>query len=394
MTKNPERILFLYLPTGGGHISAAKALASEIQSRYPNGEVETFLLNGLSPTSQIQKSIVEGGYQFTTLTFPILWALVYQMSTSPFIMAAQSWAMTGYSAPYIRRFIREHNITKVVNLHFLMNRPLYRALKQVKLKDLPAITVVTDPFTAHPLWFFSQFMHMIVFSKRVEKDGKLYLTLYRQRELFGKRNRPAITLLPPILNPKFNKPLPKDEAKALKAHYGFDPARRLILIAGGGEGLPRGEEYLEAVRKAGLDVDIAMVCGKNQALQDKAIKIAKIYRTQDQVTKVYGFVDFMYDLMNMADAVVTKAGPATIFECLMLQKPLIITQRLYGQEQGNVDYVVKNQLGWFIPKPDRMVEVLSALLDNPEQFGEIRQRIKDRNIQNGTSAITDFILSR
>ena len=390
----PERILFLYLPTGGGHVSAARALASEINSRYPDNSVETYLLDGLSPRSKFQRVLVEGGYQFTTLTVPILWPLVYQLSTHPLLMAFQSWAMTGYSAPYIRRFIRKHEITRVVNLHFLLNSPLYRALRQVRRKDLPAITVVTDPFTAHPVWFFAQFMSTVVFSKRVEKDGKLYLTLYRRREFFGKRNRPSITLLPPILNPKFNTKLSTDGARALKADYGFDPARRLILIAGGGEGLPRGAEYLEAVRSAGLDVDIAMVCGKNLGLQEKAQKIADSYKKTTQVTRIYGFIDFMYELMNMADVVVTKAGPATIFECLMLERPLIITQRLYGQEQGNVDFVVKNRLGWFISDPQKMVGQIQVLLNNPDQFGEIRQRIRDKGIKNGTGAITDFILSQ
>src|SRR5690606_441380 len=106
-------------------------------------------------------------------------------------------------------------------------------------------------------------------------------------------------------------------------------ARRLVVITGGGEGLPRGEEYFRALAQSEVDVDVAMVCGKNKALAARCEAVNKTRaRSDHRIFRIYGFVDFMYELLNMADVAVIKAGPATIFECLMLEKPLIITQRL------------------------------------------------------------------
>lgn len=388
-----ERILFLYLPTGGGHISAARALASEIQSRYEPGAVEVFLLDAFSPQSRLQRTLVEGGYQFSTLKAPWLWPIIYRTATLPFVMWFHTLSMRVYSAPIIRRFIRKHNITRVVNLHFLLTKSLFRALRQLKRLDMPAVTVVTDPFTAHPLWFYSQFTPLVTFSQRAARTAKRFLALYRRRGVGSLLPKPSIAVLPPILNPRYSRPLPHDRAKALKSQYGYDTARRLVVITGGGEGLPRGEEYFRALAQSEVDVDVAMVCGKNKALAARCEAVNKTRaRSDHRIFRIYGFVDFMYELLNMADVAVIKAGPATIFECLMLEKPLIITQRLYGQEQGNVDFVIRNGLGWYEPDPRGAAEVVRQLSEDPAAFAEIRKRIRSRRFSNGTGAIADYIL--
>lgn len=391
--KGPERILFLYLPTGGGHISAARALAAEIESRFDPGGVELFLLDGLKPKSRFQRILVEKGYQFTTVKVPFLWPVIFQISRLRTILMWHTLSMCAYSVPHIRRFIREKRITRVVNLHFLLTRPLHLALKRSDSIDIPACTVVLDPFTAHPLWFYKQFMPLVVFSERVRKNAQHYLRRYAVSERLLPKAAPAITVYPPILNPKFGKALPQEDVRMLKISYGFNPDRRLVLISGGGEGLPKGERYLEAIRGLGLDVDLAVVCGKNTRLKSQCKEIASRHRKDAQTTKVYGFVDFMYELVNMADIIVTKAGPATIFECLLMEKPLILTQRFYGQEQGNVDFVVNKGLGWFLPHPRDMAAKIQELLERPQTFEEIRQRIRDRKLMNGSAQIADMILS-
>jgi UDP-N-acetylglucosamine:LPS N-acetylglucosamine transferase len=391
MSRAKERILFLYLSTGGGHISAARALAQEIEYRYGPDEVEIHLLDGIPQGgSEIQRTLVEKGYRFATLTMPFLWSVIYQISNIPFMMNMHTKSMSFFSTPFIRKYIREHNITRVVNLHFLLSRPLFRALRQTRRLDMPVVTVVTDPFTTHPLWFYRQFGPLVVFSDRAAKDARRYLRWLGLPPLILPRPR-TITKLPPILSSKFNRPMSREDREELRGQYGFAADKRLILMAGGGEGLPKGERYLEAIAQEGLDAQIAFVCGRNLSQFDRISAIAERY-PGISIT-VYGFVSFMYELMNMADVIVTKAGPATIFEALILQKPLILTQRLYGQEQGNVDFVVNNELGWFIPKPRAMMEKIREILEHPEIFERTITNIKRAGISNGTEKIVDYIMS-
>ncbi|KGE70769.1 glycosyltransferase [Spirochaeta lutea] len=385
-----ERILFLYLPTGGGHIAAARALQREITSSYSPDEVELFLLDGLNPNSRVQRALVEQGYQFSTFTVPILWPLIYQMSLIPWVMHVHTFAMVLYSTGHIRRFIREHKITKVVNLHFLLTRPLYRALSQLKKRGMPSLTIVLDPFSCHPMWFFYQFMNMIVFSTRAWKEAKIDLFFYRKRGILTNLKKPKVMRYPPILNSRFNRAMDPGDIPAVKEHLGFTPHEPLVLIAGGGEGLPQGEEVLQELLQARLPVQIAMVCGKNAHQKQRAEEIAGAY--PDARIRIFGFIDFMYELMNSADLVITKAGPATIFECLLLCKPVLLSQRLYGQEQGNVSFVVRNGFGWFLPEPRDLVDQVRRIIDNPEILEEATRRIRNRKLRNGTPEIARYIM--
>ena len=127
MTQPKERILFLYLSTGGGHLAAAKALAAELH--HSSDSVETHLLDGIPRRARVMRAIIEGGYRFVTDTMPLLWPILYQTTTIPMLMHYNSIMMIFYATPIIRRYIRKHKITRIVSLHFLLNLPLFRSLR-------------------------------------------------------------------------------------------------------------------------------------------------------------------------------------------------------------------------------------------------------------------------
>ncbi|WP_455381575.1 glycosyltransferase [Salinispira pacifica] len=374
-----ERILFLYLSTGGGHISAARALADTIREHYGPNEVEVYLLDGIPQGDKFQRSVVEKGYMYMSSRYPLLWTGLYELTRIPLVMHLQTAPMTNHSWKHIERFIEEKQITRIVVLHFLLIRSVARLIKRRK-KPIPALTVVTDPFTVHPIWFFRQFMPVVVFSSMAKQTACLR---------YGYPSG-LVRILPPVLNRKYNKPLPADKVRELKQQYGFDPDKRMVLMVGGGEGLPQGATFLRKIRKRGTDVEIAFVCGKNAELRKSAERIAKRY--PNHTTMVYGFVDFMYELMNMADLVITKAGPATVLETLILGKPLIVTKYIYGQERGNMEFVVRNRLGYYITDADHLADRVDSLIDDPEALERLDRSIQETPIRNGTEAIADYIM--
>jgi 1,2-diacylglycerol 3-beta-galactosyltransferase len=74
----------------------------------------------------------------------------------------------------------------------------------------------------------------------------------------------------------------------------------------------------------------------------------------------------MPDFMRAADVLVTKAGPGTIAEALNAGLPIILFAKLPGQEDGNVSFVVDEQLGVWAPTPDQVVAVLQRWVQNPQ----------------------------
>lgn len=369
------KVSIMYVKAGAGHISAAKALSDELKSLY--SDVEPILYDGLTGAPNYVRNIIEKGYSTASNFFPPIWMAIYAFSKLYLVRKIE----VDLVAKYIKKHIRNHILTdkpdKIVIDHFFLIKPVYEIVKEEKL-NTKVLVIATDPFTCHPIWFTYPNMDLVVFSERM----KNYAIKHKVPE-----NK--ITVLPIILNRKFNSKLPDEEVKKLKEKYGFSLNKPLVLIAGGGEGLPNGEVFLEEIAKSDLDVELAIVCGRNEILKQRSEEISKKYPNKKIV--VYGFVDFMYDLMNISSVVITKGGPATVMETLILEKPLIITSYIWEQEKGNVEFVEQNSLGFYEKNPKKVVEKVRKLLFDEEQIKKFKENIKKAQIKNGTTDIAKFI---
>ncbi len=57
-----------------------------------------------------------------------------------------------------------------------------------------------------------------------------------------------------------------------------------------------------------------------------------------------GFVNNMEEWMHASDVIITKAGPGTIAESFICGLPVLLNGFIPGQEEGNIEYVVENQV--------------------------------------------------
>ena len=79
--------------------------------------------------------------------------------------------------------------------------------------------------------------------------------------------------------------------------------------------------------------------------------------------------------MAASDIIVTKAGPSTISEAAIAGLPMIISDRIPGQETGNVRLVTENRAGIYLPKPEKVAErIRQWLAEGPET---LRQRAEN-----------------
>ena len=92
----------------------------------------------------------------------------------------------------------------------------------------------------------------------------------------------------------------------------------------------------------------------------------------------------MPTMMVGADVLVTKAGPGTITEAVNAGLPILLYSFVPGQEEGNVDFVVDNDLGAYTPKSQDMIKVLRTWLDDPVEYKRVQQNCHD--IARPTSA--------
>ncbi len=372
-----ERVLILFLRTGGGHISAAKALKEEFDRRYG---VETHLYNPISDRDRFARFLIEKGYSRTSARLRMCWPFVYEFSRFP---AFVDFSLMLYSLVFggkVRRYIRDNRITRVVSVHFLNGWLLSDIRRNKDTPSLKACTVVTDPFTAHPFWFRRRRFPAVVFSERLRQVAI---------SQYGVDPR-KIVVRPIILRREFQVRLGPEEIRQRKESFGLRSNCPLVLLAGGGEGLSNGDRLLSELVRSLLDFDIAVVCGHAEDLYARCSQIAQT--VTNRCVKVYGFTDRMYDLMSSAEVIIAKAGPATVMEILLLRKPLIITSYMYGQERGNVDFVKRNRLGFFVQRPEGVREKVEHMLGEPDNLVAIQDNIDRIGITNGTELVADHIL--
>ena len=370
--------LFFYLKTGGGHLAPAKAVAEKIRSRRKS-DLEILLVDGLSESNRFVKKVIEDGYKTAinkaAWTFEFLYALHKIIIVSRVTASIVSY----FIRPGIEKQILEIRPKKIVLFHFFLIKPVFDILKANNL-DIPVITVVTDPFTAHPIWFLQKGQNYIVFSELL-KDWCINKGI----------DQDNLHVFPFVLDSKFSREISETKKLLIRKNLGFKCVSKIILIIGGGEGMPKGKKILKKIIARNMDAEIAIVCGKNSKLFSKATKLKDKYGISN--LKVYGFIDFVHSLISISDIVITKCGASTSMEILMMGKVPVINNYIWEQEKGNMEFVCRKKMGILEKNTSFLPDVLQRLLTDIEYYNSLRNNIKNASISNGVGQVSEYILN-
>ena len=148
----------------------------------------------------------------------------------------------------------------------------------------------------------------------------------------------------------------------------FDPAHkkplprypRRILLMGGAEGAGNFVGAAHALLAA-TECQLTIVCGRNKKLKTH---LEKTLLPHDGArARVLGFVSNMREEMAQADLIVMRGSPNSAMEAAAMNKPLIITDSLPGQEADNPKVLAKHGLCILQPDPDALPETIRTLFD-------------------------------
>jgi len=368
------KYFFLYLRTGGGHLAPARSVAKYLSERHGE-EIEPVLIDGLVNAKQFARYVIEDGYRLLQAKAKWYYEFLYATNKFPPIGYFNVAMANFFIKPYIKKRIVEERPAKIVIFHFFLITPVYQILKELGL-NIPVVTVITDPFTAHPLWFQRKKQQYVVFSDRLKR----YCI---QRGIQDK----CIKVFPFIIDEKFAAPLSAEQISKIRLQYGFDEKKKLVLIIGGGDGIPHGKSILQNLLSASLPVEIAIVCGKNKELYADSME----WKRQYPDLNVFGFVDFVYELLNASDIVITKCGASTIMEILMLNKIPVIIDYLWEQELGNMEFVRDNQLGIFERDISKLPSIVRDLISGKGLDKTFQTNIEQQQLRNGTSDVGEYL---
>lgn len=337
-----KKILIITATAGGGHNANARDFERILTLGDQEVEVEIFDVLDSLPKFK-GKNLAEYLYTKAANQYRLAWRLYYRLHDDLLSFGM----LVGWTRLEFKTFVRkaihdkleEYQPDVVLSTYSHIQSTLDLCLD--KLGQHPRkIVVVTDPFTASKSNFLG-------------KDSEYILYSYESAKLArnsGIKNQNIFLTQPPV-DPKF-------KPKKSKGSY--------ILVLGGGGGLPKMKRIFKNLRN-NRDESV-FVCGRDSKMKNYIEN--RIRQLNLKNITVHGFVNNIAELIADAKCVISKAGPATMFEILSSQKPLIIADYIEGQERGNLEFVNKNKYGIYEKHPRKLLALVERIDNNKILFNK------------------------
>lgn len=375
-----RRFLLVYLNTGNGHRAQASVLQEAFFDYAPDVKVE--LLCGFDRKNRCGRLLVEKSYGIACNYIHGAWPLIYTLGTFTFFQKIVRYSVRLHTRAYLQKVLAEKDITDVVSFHFVMTpvlRDAIRAVRRETGRNIRLTVITTDPFTGPSAWFYLKHQDYLVASPQF-RDFALRCGVPADR----------IRIVPFLLNKKFARPVTDNEIFFLRRKYGYAQDKRVVLLAGGGEGLPGALKFVNQCVLHRAQFSIAVVCGRNKGLYRSLELVKKMAPWVD--LHIYGFVDFMDSLVKLSDLIVSKAGTSSIMEIASQQKPVIISNYIYGQEKGNLEFVKQNGIGSFIRHSADIYERINDIFASREAYEKAAAACRGLVIDTDVAKIVKYLL--
>src|SRR5450432_280184 len=350
---NPRRVLILMSDTGGGHRAAAEAIREALVRRHGDA-VTVEMVDVFKSYSPIPFKYFPELYPWAIKNGKLVWRVSYAMSNRKArVRLINSSIGRAIHRGLRRMLLREHQADVIVCVHPLFPSAAMSVLRTQPTRP-PFLTVVTDLVSTHAFWYDRSVERILVPTQPAYDYGiRLGLPPEKMR----------VTGLP--VNPRFADELvTKAEARQ---RLGWDPNLPTILLIGGGQGMGPLFRIARRLNRLGAHCQLVIVAGRNESLRERLEAQA-----WNQTTHIFGFVTNMPELMAASDLLITKAGPATISEACIAGLPMILSDAIPGQEDGNVTYITSHEAGLYAPGAAKVAKAVNEWLSQGPDF--LRER--------------------
>lgn len=318
-----KKIMILTASTGGGHNKASRAIQDELNKLNIDSEIVD-CFKDIGTVGKALDIMVSGGYEKSARYVPKVYGKAYEVADKKIVRKTFDYNfITKYMEINILKKIESDNITHIIGTHPFPIIAVSKLKNKGKI-NLPIYSVITD-YTIHLAHIAAEIDKYIV----AHEDTKLML------ENDGVKSEHIYPLGIPISMKEYS----DEDIISFKRENEIDD-KFTVLVVGGSFGA--GD--IKSVYKELLqipNINILIICGRNKSLKEKLEYSTK---NNDNV-KIIGFTKEIEKYYQASDVIVTKPGGLTVTECMQKKLPMIIPFFIPGQEEGNKDFVVNNQIG-------------------------------------------------
>ncbi|HKX28364.1 MAG TPA: glycosyltransferase [Blastocatellia bacterium] len=380
--ENTQKFLIITSDTGGGHASAATAIADGLK-RFAAPDCLVNIARAIEESHLLAEKLTE--------------LYNYLLRHHQHLMKYYYWAIERFrpnesslfyrmTSRYVRQLFERYCPQVIVSVHPMTQHFLGRMLRELGLLDrIPLVTVVTDP--CYGFW-----------RGWACEDVSLYLVATeeaRQQLIdFGvPEERIKICGIP--IHPKFQYQS-EEERTAARLELGLAPDKFTMFInAGwvGGGNIPhifeRMVEYGEQIR----NTQAIFLAGRNEKLREQVTAVAQRAAFP---THVIGYSNAMEKLMNAADVMISKLGGLTTFEALASRLPIIAdtTTPPMPQESQTANLISRHNAGLRLERATDVVPIIRRLMHNPVEHAAMRLAASHIAIPDATKRIVDELMRK
>ncbi len=354
--ENKQTILVLCSNGGYGHNAAAQTLRNLLGEEYD--------LKVVYPIDELRIWGVKSGESIYNVMLQNNW--IYSLNfISNHIAPKLFRSRKGQVEQVIQKHIKEANPDLVISLIPFVNNPASEAARKM---EIPYLLVTTDNDLR--LW-----VHGLQGVKHPNFKITVGSDLWCARELVRKRNIPDSsieTIGLPIRTDFFST---KDPA-TLKKEFGIPEKKPVILIMIGGAGGEKTFKYAKELGSIQLGVHLIVCAGRNLELAKELRKL--VLHPTNSIT-VMEFTPKISDLMAMSNLLITKAGPGTITEGMIMKLPILVdsTSKVLSWERANIDMIMQYGIGDYVESFDELEPLVRRFVFDTELRKEISDAYKN-----------------
>ncbi|OGC91513.1 MAG: hypothetical protein A2W25_00620 [candidate division Zixibacteria bacterium RBG_16_53_22] len=354
----PPKVLLLYASAGAGHRSACSAIQQAMQELYPGAYVKLIDILDYMPKSIAY--LYSRGYLFIASRYPMLWYFIYESGSDLAKFRPNGfWHRLFWKSALGPLFnhLRYERPDHIISAHFLSSwaAGIYKWKYDI---NCTASMVVTD-YGVHPVWITPGQDYVFVATEQLGAELAPF-------SRFLGTDRIIPTGIP--VHPSFGR---RKDIGMLKEKFKIEPDRHTILILGGMFGSKNIKDILYWLSECRARLQLIIVAGRHYPIME-SIKDRLIER--DIKYQIFGYIDFMDELMAVSDLAITKAGALTTSECLARGLPLVIFRPYPGQEVRNCDYFLEQGVAVRVDQLSGICFKIDKILDDPDRLRAMKER--------------------
>jgi processive 1,2-diacylglycerol beta-glucosyltransferase len=368
-----KKILIVYGTAGIGHKKAATAVKKAYEEMKLDG-VETMLIDSLDYTNPFFRWSYLQSYLLMVNKLPTFWGLSYYLTDIPFVdlfVSGLRRLNNRANSKKLYKLMQDMKPDVVISTHFFASE----VIADMKKKGNTAarlVTVITD-FRVHAWWVCEGTDYYVVASEDV------------RRELEARRIETSIIRVMGIpVEPAFAK---QSDRRRIFEATGLRDDKFTTLVIGGGFGVGPIEGIVKVIASLKKDLQTVVVCGRNEELVKR---IEALKREFNMNMKVTGFIDNVYEYMEVSDILISKSGGITVSESLAKDIPMVIISPIIGQETANCNFLIKNKAAVKVDRLEDLKGALEGLLADPMKLESMKESIKKVRKPNAAYDVAKF----